>query len=102
MKCIRAGHYQTTIAYGHSLNIIVNIVKVTPRFQDSVTKWRLTIDDTLIKNQHNSDWDSYATAKRKAIRMCENLLMNDIIRKIEKAFPRPKVKQNNNLVELRR
>jgi phosphoribosylformylglycinamidine (FGAM) synthase PurS component len=63
----------------------------------------LTIDDTLIKNQHKSDWDSYSTAKRKAIRMCENLLMNDIIKKIDKAFPKPKVKpEEDNLVQLRR
>lgn len=102
MKCIRAGHYQTTIAYGHGLNIIINIVKVVSQFQHTPNRWRLTIDDTLIKNQHRSDWDSYATAKRKAIRMCENLLMNDIIQKIDKAFPRPKEKQTNNLVELRR
>ena len=61
MRSIRPGHYQATISYGQDQVIVVNIVKVKSNFKHSITKWRLTVDDSVLGPQQQKVWDLLQT-----------------------------------------
>ena len=90
MKCIRPGHYQATISYGQDQVIVVNIVKVKSNFKHSITKWRLTVDDSVLGPQHRTDWDTKQQAMNKGRKEVENLMFKALEIRIIKGFQLPK------------
>jgi len=90
MKCIRPGHYQATIPYGQDQVIIVNIVKIKSNFKHSITKWRLTVDDSVLGPQVKSDWDSKNSAMTVGRKEVENLMFKALETRIIKGFQLPK------------
>ena len=91
MKTVRPGHYQTTVPYGYNANIVIDIVKEKSRLSNN--NWRLTVDDSVVSKKHTSSWLTKAEAVEKAHRLVQDGLLEDAIKKPEKAFPEFK---NNN------
>jgi len=85
MKMIRQGHYQTLVPYGYNADIVVNIVKENGR--STGNRWRLTVDDSVVSLKHSSYWSSKADAVAKAYRLAQDGLLEDAIKKLDKAFP---------------
>jgi|TARA_R100001126_G_scaffold92542_3_gene62461 hypothetical protein len=86
MKMIRAGHYQTVVPYGYNANIVIDIVKENG--QQTNNGWRLTVNDSVIAGKkHTSNWATKADAVAKAYRLANEGLLEDAIRKLDKAFP---------------
>jgi len=90
MRSIRPGHYQATISYGQDQVIVVNIVKIKSNFQHSITKWRLTVDDSVLGPQVKSDWDSKNSAMTVGRKAVENLMFKALETRIIKGFQLPK------------
>ena len=82
---IRQGHYQTLVPYGYNADIVVNIVKENGR--STGNRWRLTVDDSVVSLKHSSYWSSKADAVAKAYRLSQDGLLEDAIKKLDKAFP---------------
>ena len=82
---IRQGHYQTLVPYGYNADIVVNIVKENGR--STGNRWRLTVDDSVVSLKHSSYWSSKADAVAKAYRLAQDGLLEDAIKKLDKAFP---------------
>jgi len=90
MRSIRPGHYQATISYGQDQVIVVNIVKIKSNFQHSITKWRLTVDDSVLGPQHRTDWDTKQMAMETGRKQVENLMFRALESRIIKGFQLPK------------
>jgi len=95
---VRQGHYQTLVPYGYNADIVVNIVK--ERGRSTGNRWRLTVDDAVVSLKHSSYWSSKADAVAKAYRLAQDGLLEDAIKKLDKAFPEFKngVKKSNGEV----
>ena len=88
MRMIRQGHYQTTVAYGHYADIVVNVIKVESRYQHKITRWQLTIADTFVpSNNVKLTYKSKAECVKKAWEEVQDILQNDTINRVKKAFP---------------
>ena len=94
MRTVRPGHYQTTVPYGYNANIVIDIVKEKSRLSNN--NWRLTVDDSVVSKKHTSSWLTKAEAVAKAHRLVQDGLLEDAIKKLEKAFP--EFKKNNTEV----
>jgi len=90
MRSIRPGHYQATISYGQDQVIVVNIVKIRSNFQHSITKWRLTVDDSVLGPQNRTDWDTKQMAMETGRKQVENLMFRALESRIIKGFQLPK------------
>ena len=97
---VRQGHYQTLVPYGYNADIVVNIVK--ERGRSTGNRWRLTVDDAVVSLKHSSYWSSKADAVAKAYRLAQDGLLEDAIKKLDKAFPEFKngVKKSNGGVSI--